>query len=341
MDKTNFLKKALNQEFTNKELKNEALSLKQKLVGGYITFVRNRNINYTNYCINYCRFCAFSQKELDKSFTLTTDQIVSKTMEYPDITEVCIQGGLNPNLKFSYYLTMLSEIKKAKPEMHIHAFSPQEIYFIARQNNLTVEKVLDKFKEHGLGSLPGTAAEILVDEIRRQICPHKIDSQKWRQIVETAHKLGIKTTATIMFGHIESKKDIISHLELIKDIQEKTNGFTEFVPLPFMPFKTNLARDEKIKKMISLEEIFRLLAISRIYFGSLLKHIQVSWVKIGIDNAIKSFEYGVDDIGGTLYEENITKSAGGAEGEVLNLAYLKEKGIPLKQRTTLYDEIVA
>lgn len=339
MEKINFLKKAFNNQIAYEELKNEAFFLKEKLLGKCITFVRNRNINYTNFCINNCAFCAFSQRELNKSFTLTIEQIISKTLEYQEINEVCIQGGLNPNIKFSYYLDMLSQIKQARPKIHIHAFSPQEIYFIAQQNNLKIEKVLEEFRKHGLGSLPGTAAEILVDEIRRQICPDKINSEKWREIIETAHNLGIKTTATIMFGHIESKQDIILHLELIKNIQEKTNGFTEFVPLPFMPFKTNLAQEKKIENMISLEDIFRLLAISRIYFGSLLKHIQASWVKIGIDNTIESFKFGTDDIGGTLYEENITKSAGGKEGETLNLAYLREKGVPLKPRTTLYDEI--
>lgn len=338
MNRIDFLKKAFNKKFTDEELKNEAYSLKQKLLGKYITFIRNRNINYTNFCVNDCNFCAFSKKELKESFTLTIEQIVAKTLEYSDITEVCIQGGLNPNLKYSYYLDMLSQIKQTKPEIHIHAFSPQEVYFISQENNLKIEKVLEEFKKRGLGSLPGTAAEILVDKVRKQICPHKINSAKWREIIETAHKMGIKTTATIMFGHVETKEDIISHLELIKGIQEKTNGFSEFVPLPFMPFKTDLGKSKNINKMVSLEDIFRLLAISRIYFGSSLKHIQASWVKIGLDNTIKSFEYGVDDIGGTLYEENITKSAGGKEGELLDLAYLKERGIPLKPRTTLYGD---
>ncbi|HIP58513.1 MAG TPA: 7,8-didemethyl-8-hydroxy-5-deazariboflavin synthase subunit CofH [Archaeoglobus profundus] len=313
--------------------------IRKKAVGDVVTFVVNRNINFTDICINKCRFCAFRNK---RNYILTLDQIKEKVREAVDYgcTEVCIQGGLLPNADITFYISIIEAVKEVSEEIHIHAFSPMEVYHMARNSGMNINEVLKELKRAGLGSMPGTAAEILDDEIRRKICPEKISTKQWIEIITTAHKLGIPTTATMMFGHIESWKHRIKHLLIIKEIQRKTGGFTEFIPLPFMSKNNELGR---IVKGSSGFEDLLVIAISRIILYPEIKNIQASWVKLGIKLAQVALHVGANDLGGTLMEENISKAAGATSGEFLPveemIRIIESAGRIPKQRDTLYNII--
>lgn len=331
---------------SNPELLNRIFSsadkMRKELVGDVVTYVKNRNINFTNICRNSCKFCAFRRNKDDAdSFFMGMEEVLEKLGEN-GITEVCIQGGLNPDLNLEFYSNLLAAIKLRYPNIHIHGFSPMEVKFMSEISGLAIEDVLKYLKYSGLGSMPGTAAEILADEIREKICPDKLKKDEWIRIIKTAHNLGIPTTATIMFGHIETAFHRARHLEILMGIQEETGCITEFIPLPFIPFNTNLAVQYNLG-MIPEEEIYKMYSISRIYFGKMIPNIQASWVKIGFDAVKKSLSRGVNDIGGTLGEEKISKSAGSKFGqciteEVLRKIILEANKIPL-QRNTLYQTI--
>jgi len=311
-------------------------------VGDVVTFVINRNINYTNYCIIGCRFCAFSKCIERESYTLSISEILRKVEEAwrKGATEVCIQGGINPKLPPEYYINIVKEIKRRYPHIHIHAYSPQEIHHIAEIMNMDYREVLEMLKEYGLDSIPGTAAEILDDEIRKIICPNKINTKTWVEIIRTAHSLGIKSTATIMYGHVEKNVHRVRHLRIIKDIQRETKGFTEFIPLPFIHHKTRLYLEGRARPSSSGIEDVKMHAIARIYLNNYIKNIQVSWVKLGVKFAQTLLYAGCNDVGGTLMEENISRAAGSTYGTSLSVDEMVRiirsiNRIPA-QRDTLY-----
>ncbi len=307
-----------------------------------VTFVHNRNINYTNICGNNCLFCAYRRGENDAdAYMLSIEQVLDKIASAPGISEVCIQGGIKPGLSFSFILEMLREIKAIYPHIHIHAFSPMEIKYFSIISGHSVSSVINKLMACGLGSMPGTAAEILDDDVRRRICPQKLSTVEWVDIISSAHRMGLRSTATILFGHLESVAQIVKHLDIIRQIQKETGGFTEFIPLVFMPYDTALGRKFNIREPLSFSRVIRFHAISRIYFHGLINNIQVSWPKLGLENAIKCLSAGVNDLGGTLYEENITRSAGGNYGQRVSLEEFTERivraGKTPRMRDTLYN----
>ncbi|ENN96480.1 FO synthase subunit 2 [Methanocaldococcus villosus KIN24-T80] len=324
-------------------------SLRKEIVGDIVTYVVNRNINFTNICVNNCRFCAFRVNERDKrAYFLDIDEIVKKAIEAKKLgcTEVCIQSGLHPKIDTYYQAKILKEIHEAlKPygDIHIHAFSPMEVYFGAENAGLDIKEALKILKESGLNSMPGTAAEILDDEIREIICPNKIKTKDWIRIIKTAHKLEIPTTATMMYGHIEEYKHIVNHIYIIKEIQEETGGFTEFVPLSFIYQNSPLYKEGLARAGASGIEDLKVIAISRIIFKDILKNIQASWVKLGKKMVQVALRCGANDVGGTLIEENISRSAGSEHGVSLSVKEIREMiervNLIPKQRDTLYNII--
>ncbi|MFW9894959.1 MAG: 5-amino-6-(D-ribitylamino)uracil--L-tyrosine 4-hydroxyphenyl transferase CofH [Candidatus Thorarchaeota archaeon] len=310
-----------------------------------VTFVINRNINFTNVCFQGCKFCSFSLPANHKdAFLLTLEQIKRKVIEAKNsnCSEVCIQGGINPDLEFDFYLDILRVVKEIDKNIHSHAFSPQEIYFMSKLYHNSIENTLKELKKAGLDSIPGTAAEILVDKIRKIVCPNKVTTQQWIEIITTAHNLGIPTTSTIMYGHIESLKDRIEHLEIIRDIQKQTKGFTELVPLPFVKENPILSRLEEhpLNPSYGMADL-KLFCVSRLFLNNFIDNIQCSWPKLGPKFAQVSLNYGVNDFGGTLFEENISRSAGAEFGQFLSseeiITIIKAAGKRPALRDTLYN----
>ena len=312
-----------------------------------VTFVINRNINFTNICYQRCKFCSFSLPAKDpNAFLLTIDQIREKVIEAEKFgcTEVCVQGGINPDVKFEFYLDILKTVKNVDPRIHIHAFSPQEIFYMSKLFEYPIEDTLRELKNSGLDSIPGTAAEILVDEIRKIICPNKVNTDQWLKIITTAHKLKIPTTSTIMYGHIESLGDRVKHLEILREIQRETSGITEFVSLPFVKENPILSQLENhpLKPSYGMDDL-KLFCVARLFLNNYIDNIQCSWVKLGPNFAQVSLNYGVNDFSGTLMEENISKSAGTEFGEYLSpeemVKIIKNAGKNPAQRDTLYNII--
>jgi FO synthase subunit 2 len=311
----------------------------------FVTFVINRNINFTNICYQRCKFCSFSLPETDpNAFLLNIDQIREKIIEAKNFgcTEVCIQGGINPKVKFDYYLDILKTVKNVDPRMHTHAFSPQEIFYMAKLYKNSIVETIRELKKAGLDSIPGTAAEILVDKIRNLICPDKVNTAQWKEIIMTAHELKIPTTSTIMYGHIEDLSDRIKHLEILREIQKEYYGFTEFVPLPFVKGNPILSQLEKfpLKPSYGMDDL-KLFCVARLFLNNYIDNIQCSWVKLGPNFAQVSLNYGVNDFSGTLMEENISKSAGAEFGEFLSpeeiIKIISEAGKNPAQRDTIYN----
>ncbi len=311
--------------------------IRRKAVGDVVTFVVNRNINFTDICINSCRFCSFRNR---KNYLLSIEELKRKVEEAVDFgcTEVCIQGGLLPQADLDFYISILEAVREVSKKIHIHAFSPMEIVHMAKNSGLTTFEALKNLKKEGLGSMPGTAAEILDDRIREKICPRKIKTEEWVRVIKEAHGVGIPTTATMMYGHIETWEERIRHLMLIKQIQRETNGFTEFIPLSFMWKNNELGK--RAKGVSGFEDLL-VIAVARILLYPEIKNIQASWVKLGIKLAQASLNFGANDLGGTLIEENISKSAGATSGEFLSPEELREliirAGRIPKQRDTLYN----
>jgi len=334
--------------------------LRSKQVGETVTYVLNRNINFTNICEQHCNFCAFRRDAQDKeSFWLDAEQILSKVADanQKGATEICMQGGLNREAKLqgkslNYYLELVGLIKQNYPKIHLHAFSPQEIEFIAREDQISYKQVLIALKEAGLDSLPGTAAEILDDSLRHILCPEKINSQTWLEIVSLAHQLGLFTTSTMLCGHIETPQEQIKHLEHLRHLQKKAiiNNYpariTEFILLPFVGqsappmLRKRVGRDQPL-----LQDTLILTAVSRIFLGHVIPNQQPSWVKLGLAGATQALEWGCNDLGGTLMEEHITSMAGAIGGTNLEVKQLvsaiESIGRPARQRSTLYDDLVS
>lgn len=317
--------------------------------GDLVTYVINRNINFTNVCIKRCGFCAFSRDfREEEGYYLPIKEIVRRAKEAEKLgaTEVCIQAGLPPKMDGYLYIDICKAIKKELPNIHIHAFSPEEILYGAKRSNCSIKDYLQMLKEAGLGSIPGTAAEILDQEIRDTISPGRISVQDWIKVIKYAHSIGINSTSTIMYGHIESYSDIVKHLAILKNIQKETNGFTEFVPLSFVHSEAPMYNKNLVKNIRAGptgEEVLKMHAIARIFLNNLIENIQVSWVKEGPRIAQILLEAGVNDFGGTLINESISTSAGASFGQLLkpkeirNLIYNIGK-IPA-QRSSKYEII--
>ena len=287
-----------------------------------VTFVKNRNINYTNQCYFKCGFCGFSKgpKSLnlkEKPYNLEPQEVVKRSVEaFNDgASEVCLQGGIHPEYTGKFYLELVKQIKKEVPDLHIHGFTPLEIWQGAETINLSVEDYLTLLKDAGLNTLPGTAAEILDNRIRKYLCPDKITSEQWGYVMEVAHSLEIKSTATIMFGHIDDIKSWVNHFDLIKRIQKRTKGFTEIVPLPFVHMGSPIFLQGKSMPGPTWDEVTLIHALARIYFYGSIDNIQASWVKLGHDGASKLLHAGVNDLGGTLINENISRASGADHGQ--------------------------
>lgn len=309
--------------------------LRMKSCGDAVSFVINRNINFTNKCIGTCRFCSFKHKD---SYRLTDEQILERASEAEKLgaTEICLQGGLSADMFLEDYCGMLETIHRAYPKMHLHAFSPMEVQHMSKNSCIQVKDALVELKKAGLGSMPGTAAEILVDAVRRQICPDKIGVQEWRQIITTAHSLAIPTTSTMLFGHVESIEDRLQHLQIIRDIQSETAGFTEMVLLPFIPENNKLGR---IAGGADLLDKLKMHALARVALYPNITNIQASWTKLGREAAAAAIEWGANDLGGTLMDEaiarNARESASISAQDLIEL--IEARGRRAVQRTTLYE----
>ncbi|HEU5121039.1 MAG TPA: 5-amino-6-(D-ribitylamino)uracil--L-tyrosine 4-hydroxyphenyl transferase CofH [Candidatus Nitrosocosmicus sp.] len=314
-----------------------------------VTYVINRNINFTNVCIKQCGFCAFSRDfRTEEGYMLPIKEIVRRAKEAWDLgaTEICIQAGLPPNMDGMLYIDICKAIKKVIPDIHIHAFSPEEILYGSMRLNTSVNDYLKMLKEAGLGSLPGTSAEILVKEIRNKISPGRIKVEDWIRIISTAHKLDIPTTSTIMYGHVETHDDVATHLEIIRNIQKQTGKFTEFVPLSFIHNEAPMSEHQLVKglrKGADGMQIIKMHAISRIFFNNLINNIQVSWVKEGPKLSQILLNTGVNDLGGCLINESISTSAGSQYGQFIKpidmRRIIRASGRIPAQRTSKYDII--
>lgn len=335
-----------------------ANQLRQKQVGDTVTYIINRNINFTNICEQHCSFCAFRRDDGDAdAYWLNSAQILEKATDAVrrGATEICMQGGLHPEAQINgkslpYYLKLVDTIKSEFPHLHLHAFSPQEIQFIARLDGISYADVITALRDAGVGSMPGTAAEVLDDEVRRVLCPEKINTATWLEIVSTAHQLGVPTTSTILSGHIETPEQQIGHLEKLRSLQQTAikKGYpariTEFIVLPFVgqeapkSLRKKVGRDQPV-----LADSLLLTAVARIYLGNYIPNHQPSWVKLGLDGATEALNWGCNDIGGTLMEEHITTMAGAVGGTCMEVETLQNAITSLKrpyqQRDTLYRVI--
>ncbi len=297
-------------------------ALRQSVSGDVVRYVVNRNINYTNICYYRCRFCAFSKGKTHEElrgapYDLALDEVVRRSQEAWDrgATEVCLQGGIHPDYTGETYLGVCRAIKAVLPDMHIHAFSPLEVTQGAATLGLSLRDFLVRLKEAGLGTLPGTAAEILDDEVRAIICPDKVNTEQWLEVVRTAHQLGLRTTSTIMYGHVERPISWARHLLRLRDLQAETGGFTEFVPLPFVHMEAPMYLRGQARKGPTLREAVLMHAVARLALHPLITNIQTSWVKMGPDGAALCLNAGANDIGGTLMNESISRAAGTQHGQ--------------------------
>jgi 7,8-didemethyl-8-hydroxy-5-deazariboflavin synthase CofH subunit len=317
--------------------------LRHRQVGDAITYVVNRNINFTNICTVGCSFCGFSRgPRAADAYFLTFEEIAAKAADAWDrgATEVCIQGGLPRELDPWFYRDILRAVKRAVPEMHIHAFSPMEISNGVDRTGLPLREYLALLKSEGLGSIPGTAAEILDDSVRAQLSPNKLPVARWVDVIRAAHELGIPTTSTMMYGHVETPAHRLRHMLLLRDIQKNTGGFTEFVPLGFVHPNTRLYREGESQPGASRREHLVVHALARLLLGASIPNLQVSWVKMGIEVSLACLEAGANDFSGTLMEEHISKSAGAAFGECVApeefRARIRSVGRIPAERTTTY-----
>lgn len=341
-------------------IRSVADDLRRQQVGDTVTYVVNRNLNFTNICEQHCSFCAFRRDDGDQgAFWLDWQTMAEKASEAvaQGATEICMQGGLHPGAKIAgsslqYYLQLIKNIKSSLPDLHLHAFSPQEVQFIAREDGLNYVEVMAALQAAGVGSLPGTAAEVLNDRVRRVLCPEKINTATWLEIVGLAHQQGLPTTSTMLCGHIETPEQQIEHLEHVRQLQQQAISqrwpahITEFILLPFVgqeapkPLRHRVGRDQPI-----LKEVLHLTAVSRLYLGNWIPNQQPSWVKLGLVGATEALRWGCNDIGGTLMEEHITTMAGAQGGTCMTVAELRDAiaslNRPAQQRDTLYRPIPA
>src|ERR1041385_6799763 len=323
-----------------------ANALRRELAGNIVTYVVNRNINFTNICFVGCKFCAFSRgPREDDTYFLTLDQMAQKAKEAWAIgaTEVCIQGGLPRDLSPYYYRDILRAIKNATPQMHIHAFSPMEIVYGVELTGMPLADYLAMLRDNGLDTLPGTAAEILDDEVREVLSRNKLTTEQWKEVIRTAHSLDIRSTSTLMYGHLETPEHWVNQLHLFREIQQETGGFTEFVPLGFVHSNTLLFHQGLVRPGPTLAEHLKIHALSRIMLAGSINNIQVSWVKLNRKLSQLCLHAGANDYGGTLMEENISREAGATAGQYTSpedfQSLILEIGRIPAERNTTYTRI--
>jgi FO synthase len=324
--------------------------VRQDLVGDAVTFVINRNINYTNVCTFKCRFCAFSKGPLSLNlrgdpYLLTLDEISERVREAEALgaTEVCLQGGIHPKFDGDYYIDVVAAVRAGSPSIHIHAFSALEVFEGARRSEQDLTTYLTRLKEAGLKTLPGTAAEILDDRVRTVLCPDKINSDQWLEVHRAAHAVGLHSNITIMFGAVEGVDEWATHLLRTRDLQKETGGFTEFVPLPFVHMATPIFLKGRSRRGPTFREAVLMHSVARLHYATLIDNIQVSWVKMGIAGSRRILQAGANDLGGTLMDENISRAAGATHGQAMDVETLRSLveplGRPLHQRSTLYQTL--
>ena len=322
--------------------------LRRDRVGDTVTYVVNRNINYTNVCYFRCGFCAFSKGPRSLNlrgdpYLMSIEEVVNRTTEAAarGATEVCLQGGIHPRFTGQFYVDVLSSIKEAVPGMHVHGFTPLEVWQGADTLGMTVRSFLEMLKEAGLGTLPGTAAEILDDRVRKHLCPDKIRTAQWAEVMLIAHELGLRSTSTIMFGHIDDPLAWANHLEVLREIQRRTGGFTELVPLPFVHMAAPIYLRGRARPGPTWDEVVLVHAVARIALDGLVPNIQASWVKLGLDGAARLLDAGCNDFGGTLMNETISRAAGASHGQEVHAAdfeaIITRKGRIPRRRSTLYE----
>jgi FO synthase len=327
------------------DLRQAADELRAELVGDTVTFVVNRNINVSNVCIVGCAFCGFGQgKRSPDAYQHPEEEYrarIRDAVEY-GASELCIQSGIHPDWGFEEYLSYLRIAKDEAPHLHLHAYSPMEIAHIQDVTGLALSEIFARLRDAGLGSTPGTAAEVLHDGVRERISPNKLPVARWVEVIEASHRAGLRSTSTVMFGHIEEPWELAEHMRVVRTLQEKTGGFTEFVPLSFIPFMTLLGRTHGVEE-ISREENLKHTAVFRLALGRTVANLQASWVKMGLETATESLRWGVNDLGGTLMEESISRLAGSYHGTRLDppqlIAAAHAAGRPAAERTTLYERV--
>ena len=326
--------------------------LRREIVGDEVTFVRNRNINYTNVCTFKCRFCGFSKGPLSLNlrgnpYLLTLDDIAARAAEAAELgaTEVCLQGGIHPDFDGDYYIEVTRAVKDAAPDLHVHGFTALEVTEGARRLGENLEEYLGRLRDAGLRTLPGTAAEILDDDVRAIICPDKIDTQQWLDAHRSAHRVGLNSNVTMMFGSVEHPRSWARHLLITRDLQRETGGFTEFVGLPFVHMAAPLYLQHRGRRGPTFREVVLVHAVARITYRELIPHVQASWVKLGLAGVSQLLQAGADDLGGTLMDENISRAAGAEHGTMATpedfRALVEPLGRTLVQRSTLYGRVPA
>jgi FO synthase len=325
------------------ELRQAADGLRSELAGDTVTFVVNRNINVSNVCVVGCAFCGFGQgRRSPDAYEHSEEEFAERIAAAVEFgaTELCIQSGIHPDWGLDDYLHWLVFAKQQAPQLHLHAYSPMEVAHMCDVSGLPATEVFMMLREAGLGSTPGTAAEVLDDGVRERISPNKLPVARWIEIIEASHAVGLRSTATVMFGHIEEPWELAEHMRVIRTLQERTGGFTEFVPLSFIPFQTLLGRTHGIEE-ISSEENLKHTAAFRLALGRTVTNLQASWVKMGLEAATEALRWGVNDLGGTLMEESISRMAGSYHGVKLDpedlIAAAHRAGRPAAERTTLYE----
>jgi FO synthase len=329
------------------EMRSAADELREELAGDRVTFVVNRNINFTNICVVGCAFCGFGQgRRSPDAYEVSEEEFAERIREAVEFgaTEICMQGGIHPDLTLEEYGKWLRLAKEVAPQLHLHAYSPMEVHYMCERSGKGPDEVFEYLLECGLGSTPGTAAEVLDDGVRQRISPNKLPVDRWVEIIEASHRAGLRSTSTVMFGHIEEPRELARHMRLVRALQQRTGGITEFVPLSFIPFNTMLGRTHGIEE-ISADENLKHTAAFRLALGKTIPNLQASWVKMGLDAATEALRWGVNDLGGTLMEENISRMAGSQHGVRLEpeqlIAAARAAGRAPAQRTTLYEIVEA
>ncbi|HYU59709.1 MAG TPA: 5-amino-6-(D-ribitylamino)uracil--L-tyrosine 4-hydroxyphenyl transferase CofH [Solirubrobacterales bacterium] len=329
------------------EMRAAADELRAELVGDRVTFVINRNINFTNICVVGCAFCGFGQgRRSPDAYHVTPEDFTRRVAEAVDygVSEICMQAGIHPDYTLEDYGRWLRLVKEVAPHVHLHAYSPMEVHYMCERSGRSPDAVFEYLIECGLGSTPGTAAEVLHDGVRQRISPNKLPVARWVEIVEACHRSGLRSSSTVMFGHIEEPSELATHMRVVRELQERTGGITEFVPLSFIPFNTLLGRTHGVEE-ISRQDNLKHTAAFRLALGRTIPNLQASWVKMGLDAATESLRWGVNDLGGTLMEENISRMAGSHHGVRLDpeqlIAAARRAGREPAQRTTLYEIVEA